>query len=77
MLVKGIIDADGPPVGSITTRIESLKPLIGQIDQPANMLIDYGKMVAKGDVKIKGIDQDIIKDVKDDYSQRNTKHFTA
>ena len=24
VLVKGVIDADGPPVGSITTRVESL-----------------------------------------------------
>ena len=39
------------------------------------MLVDYGRMVVKGDVKIKGIDKDVLKDVKDDYSQRSTKHF--
>ncbi len=29
VLVKGVIDADGPPVGSLTGDIPSLKPLIG------------------------------------------------
>lgn len=77
VLVKGVIDADGPPVGSLTGEIDSLKPLIGQIDQPSNMLVDLGKMVAKGDVKIAGIDKDVVKDVKDDYSQRSTRHFDA
>ena len=32
VLVKGIIDADGPPVGSITGKIPSLNPLLGMID---------------------------------------------
>jgi hypothetical protein len=77
VLVKGVIDADGPPVGSLTRNIDSLRPLIGQIDQPPNMLIDYGKMVVRGDVKIAGIDKDVVKDVKDDYSKRSTKHFDS
>ena len=75
VLVKGVINAVGPPVGALTTQIESLKPLIGKIDQPPNMLVDYGKMVARGDVTIPGIDKEVIKDVKDDYSQRSTQHF--
>ena len=32
VLVKGVIDADGPPVGALTTQIDSLKPLVGEID---------------------------------------------
>jgi len=36
------------------------------------MLVDYGKMIARGDVKVPGIDKEVVKDVKDDYSQRST-----
>lgn len=32
VLVKGVIGSDGPPVGSICSRVESLAPLMGKID---------------------------------------------
>jgi len=30
-----------------------------------------------GDVKVPGIDKEIIEEVKDDYSQRKTNHFDS
>jgi len=56
VLVKGVINADGPPVTSICARVESLAFLMGQINQPGNGFVEIGKMVAKGDMKVGNID---------------------
>ena len=32
VLVKGVIDADGPPVGSLTGKIQSLNLFMGQVN---------------------------------------------
>jgi hypothetical protein len=43
VLVKGVIGADGPPVGSICSKVESLVPMMGKINQPKNFMLDLGK----------------------------------
>ena len=73
VLVKGVISADGPPVGSICSRVDSLAPLMGHIDQPKNFMLGLGQKVASGEILVKDIDaNDLPKDVKDDYSIRAT-----
>jgi hypothetical protein len=41
-------------------------------------MLELGKKVARGEIKVKGIDpKDLSKDEKDDYTNRKTRHYNS
>lgn len=43
VLLRGRLGATGPPVRALTSNVQQLQPLLGQIDQPYNELIAIGQ----------------------------------
>ena len=47
VLLRGRLGATGPPVIPLTTQVRQLQPLLGQIDQPNNEMIEIGQKFKK------------------------------
>lgn len=43
VLLRGRLGATGPPVEPLTMKVQQLQPLLGQIDQPNNEMIEIGQ----------------------------------
>jgi len=77
VIIRGVASADGADVQVVSPKIDGLKSMLGQIDQPANEYIELAQM-AKNNPNMKGVTDNIaaqtgirpsdIPDVRDDFT---------